>query len=282
MQSRLSLDQKIEIVEFFAQQWSLQPALILALMQKESGIEGFNPDGSLKINFEQNVFNMKAKWHWIFIEKYGKLQKVSNMTGSHPNKNHIEHEYLEKASKIHREHALNATGMGIMQTQGWEAFRLGYSNSEEMYEMYCKSEIEQIKAAFVFLQYSRGGRYPLFGPQIAPMNYIGPNLAAAYESQDTNNMLPIAIKYRGNPELARTRYAPKLAVMYDSWKRKLAGRKAESASYNSQGLVDYPHRRLPDIDWRRSKFMSELVDADTVIERLHKYIQEIKPSFRWP
>ena len=234
---KFTVEERVKFVKCLGVLYQLEPALILAFFDKETGGEPWceENEGRMKLGFEQGPFNREKKWHQIFIKRYGRFPKVQGCEGVfwRCKDQHREYEHLAKASALHKEHAHNATGMGVASTQGWEAFRMGYGDSVTMFERYSASEAEQVLGFLLFLQFSTTG-HPMFGPQKASGSAVGRHLRAARRGQATGDLMEVARLYRGSEEKARY-YGQRLTEFFVKWKKELA----EDFEHGDDGLVGY-------------------------------------------
>lgn len=140
-------------VQTFARQYSVEPAVILAIQQVESGGNGFLPDGRPRILFEGHIF-------WSELQKVG-INPNSHVSGNgdilYPSwtRNHYkggtaEYSRLDRAKRIHEVAALKSASWGEFQVMGFNHSVVGYSDVKSFVEAMHRPGGNQLSAVMEF------------------------------------------------------------------------------------------------------------------------------------
>lgn len=182
-----------------AQQYGVEPAVILAIQQIESGGNGFFADGRPKILFEGHVF-------WKQLEKIGKNPQ-SYVSGNqdilYPSWDSSkyqggvkEYDRLEKAIKIDEIAALKSASWGEFQIMGFNHATVGYGD--------VKSFVEAMKV-------------PNGSSLKALMEFCKNNNLLRHVNGSSKDWAAFARGYNG-PGYAKNQYDKKLAAAYERFK----------------------------------------------------------------
>lgn len=118
-----------------ARGFHVEPKALHAVMLVESSGEGFNADGTIKIQFEPTWFR---KYTGVVVANGVGLQ-------------HEEYEAFQKAFSINSDAALKSTSWGLAQLMGFNFKQAGYSSPEEMVADFKEEEINQVKGMLNFI-----------------------------------------------------------------------------------------------------------------------------------
>lgn len=181
---------------------ALDPYMLQAILQVESNGFPFDDDGRPTIRFEAHIFKKIVDDDVVFDkffkleypEPYRKPQWYKDATGDwapiHTGNQRTEYRALELAKMMWPESAYESIGMGVGQTMGFNAQRLGYPSAQAMWLAY-HDETAQI---------------------IGAINYIlsDGDLVEAVRAKDWRT-----IAYLYNGPGAVDEYAPKLEAAYE-------------------------------------------------------------------
>lgn len=135
---------------------ALDPILVAAIIEVESGGKGFNPDGSLKIRFEAHIFKSELKNDPLFDQHFrlpasdrynaeyfhdGLWKKIHASQGD-------EYRAFVIAQRLNDNATHRSTSFGVGQIMGFNALRVGYSSAKAMAESFWKGEPSQYAALF--------------------------------------------------------------------------------------------------------------------------------------
>jgi hypothetical protein len=149
-EKKLSKEQKDALLTSLASKYGYELAVLKAIIAVEAGGAGFNSDDTLKIRMEPHVFNKRCgctDGTWGSSTRVGRAIGGVSCEGGQVN----EHACLQKAITINENAAYQSISMGLAQTMGFHAERLGYTNAKAMFEDYSRSESIQIEKFIVFL-----------------------------------------------------------------------------------------------------------------------------------
>ncbi|WCL81809.1 N-acetylmuramidase family protein [Saprospira sp. CCB-QB6] len=142
-------------LEAMAKQYSVEPAVIMAIQTVESGGNGFFSDGRPKILFEGHIF-------WNELKKVGKdpnALRSGNENIIYPKWDSSqyaggtkEYDRLAKAEKIHKEAAYKATSWGEFQIMGFNHSTVGYSDVFSFVEAMKVPNGASLKAVMEFVK----------------------------------------------------------------------------------------------------------------------------------
>jgi hypothetical protein len=182
-----------------AQQYGVEPAVILAIQQIESGGNGFYSDGRPKILFEGHVF-------WKQLEKVGKNPQdyvAGNEDILYPKWDSSkyegglkEYDRLEKAKKIDEIAALKSASWGEFQIMGFNHATVGYSDVESFVEAMHVPNGASLKAV---------------------MEFVKNNNLLRHVQGSSKDWAAFARGYNG-PGYAKNQYDKKLAAAYERFK----------------------------------------------------------------
>lgn len=127
----LTLDQKIKL----AQEFGLEPNVLLAVMAVESSGSGFEKD-KIKIQFEP---------YWF--KRYTGLKIPNGVEGQGP-----EWEAFDKAQDINEDAAYMATSWGLGQIMGFNHVSAGYKSAKEMAIDFMVNEYNQLKGMLLHIK----------------------------------------------------------------------------------------------------------------------------------
>jgi len=139
----------------------VDPHVALAIMDVESGIDGFCSNGKLKIRFEAHIFKTELNNDALFIQhfriadsrpweqpQYMYDDYFGVWISIHDGEYEVEHKAFEVAQNLNREAAYRSISMGIAQIMGFNHVRVGYASAEDMYSDFFISLPAQIVAFF--------------------------------------------------------------------------------------------------------------------------------------
>jgi hypothetical protein len=182
-----------------SQQYSVEPAVILAIQQIESGGNGFLPDGRPKILFEGHVF-------WKQLEKIGKNPQdyvagnedilYDGWDSSKYQGGAKEYDRLERAKKIDKIAALKSASWGEFQIMGFNHATVGYGDVESFVEAMHVPNGASLKAV---------------------MEFVKNNNLLRHVQGSSKNWAAFAKGYNG-PGYAKNQYDVKLAAAYERFK----------------------------------------------------------------
>lgn len=115
---------------------SIEPEMLLAFIQVESGGKGFEKDGKLIIQFEPHHFRKRTG---VIIENKVDVQSKEWIA-------------FNKAFAINPTAAMESTSIGLPQIMGFHWKRLGYASVDAMWVDFKESLDNQIKALVKFLE----------------------------------------------------------------------------------------------------------------------------------
>ena len=149
-QKKLSKEEKDALLTSLASKYGYELAVLKAIIAVEAGGAGFNSDDTLKIRMEPHVFNKRCG---CTDGSWGSSTLVSRAVGGVlcEGGQSNEHACLQKAITINEDAAYKSISMGLAQTMGFHAERLGYKSAKEMFDDYSKSESIQIDKFIMFL-----------------------------------------------------------------------------------------------------------------------------------
>lgn len=183
-----------------AKQYGVEPAVILAIQQIESGGNGFLADGRPKILFEGHVF-------WSQLQKAGKNPQTyvkGNEDILYPSWDSTkyqggakEYDRLEKAKKIDEILALKSASWGEFQIMGFNHSTVGYPD--------VVSFVEAMKV-------------PNGASLKALMEFCKNNNLLRHVNSATKDWAAFARGYNG-PGYAKNQYDVKLAAAYERYKK---------------------------------------------------------------
>lgn len=153
-----------ELVMQESSRLGIDPGVAQAVLQVESGGDGFNKDGSLKIRFEPHIFDptnendqrdfadyFQYEPGNYYDQMYRKSKKAPwrRIHGSQKD----EHAAMNWAAELTtRTRALRATSMGSAQIMGFNHRVAGYNSPQEMFDAFQKSGDEQVRGFFRYLE----------------------------------------------------------------------------------------------------------------------------------
>lgn len=225
----LSPTDRRRLVVMLAEENGIEPEAALAFLDIESGGSAFCNDGKLKIRFEPHVFCGSTITGQNYAKKIGfdytkvpwydksgntakaKWKELGYKHGSSCGSQHNEWKALEAAISINELQAYVSTSFGIAQIMGYNYPIYGYANPKEMFEDFAKSEEQQIKAFFVYMQKRSRG--------------------AIIKALKTLDFTEAARLYNGDGEINKTYngkhftkkrfyYGEKLRVLYEKYKKE--------------------------------------------------------------
>lgn len=142
-------------LEAMAKQYSVEPAVIMAIQTVESGGNGFFSDGRPKILFEGHIF-------WKELKKVGKnpnALRSGNENIIYPKWDSSqyaggtkEYDRLARAEKIHKEAAYKATSWGEFQIMGFNHSTVGYGDVFSFVEAMKVPNGASLKAVMEFVK----------------------------------------------------------------------------------------------------------------------------------
>lgn len=142
---------------------AIDPRVLQAILQVESGGKPFGADGGLTIRFEAHIFRDLLANDALFNQHFQvaetkpwAAQQWLRLTGGvlqpiHTGQQATEYQALERARSIDPAAAFNSLSMGIGQVMGFNAARLGYASAQAMFADYAKSEAAQIIGALNYV-----------------------------------------------------------------------------------------------------------------------------------
>jgi hypothetical protein len=165
MKSKLT-DLQINIL---AKEFTLEPAIIKAVMSVESSGGGFNTDDTLKIKFEGHIFYklLPTKNEVSLIPNNANIC-YPKWTEKHTTTQANEYVRLTKAMTINANAALMATSYGLFQIMGFNYKLAGYKSISEMRNAFNQSEQYQLAGFLRFISnrriidHLRNKRFDLF------------------------------------------------------------------------------------------------------------------------
>ena len=181
-----------------AEQIGVEPCAVKAVVDVESGGDGFLPDGRVKILFEGHVF-------WKELQKRGinpELLKMPNIVYPKWDKSQYkggaqEHERLNAAALVNKEAALCSASWGLFQIMGFNHRLCGFSSVQGFVDAQKESEANQLNS---FCQFMKNGGLVLF---LKGLDFAG-----------------FARRYNG-PGYAQNQYDVKLRKAYERCKSTL-------------------------------------------------------------
>ena len=138
-----------------AEQIGVEPCVVKAVVDVESGGEGFLPDGRVKILFEGHVFwkelqkrgidpaPLSAKYPNIVYPKWDK-SKYKGGTA--------EWERLNTAATVNREAALCSASYGLFQIMGFNHKACGFDTVQAFVDAQKESEAKQLETFCAFMR----------------------------------------------------------------------------------------------------------------------------------
>ena len=148
-----------QIISEFANAHGIEPNVLLAVLQIESGGNAFNSFGKPVARFELHVFvnylneSEKAQFNQYF-EENGWQHHLANLGNGleqfHGNQEK-EYKVLELAKSINKEAAYKSASYGMAQLMGFNFKACGFNSAEELFNAFCLSEAEQALAFCRFL-----------------------------------------------------------------------------------------------------------------------------------
>ncbi len=114
----------------------IEPAMLLAFIQVESGSKGFEKNGKLVIQFEPHIFRKKTG---ALIDNKVDVQSKEWIA-------------FNEAFKINPTAAMESTSIGLPQIMGFHWKRLGYESVGAMWDDFKKGEEQQILALIKFIE----------------------------------------------------------------------------------------------------------------------------------
>lgn len=115
---------------------SIEPAMLLAFIQVESGGKGFEKDGKLVIQFEPHHFRRRTG---VIIENKVDVQSKEWIA-------------FNQAFATNPAAAMESTSIGLPQIMGFHWKRLGYSSVGAMWDDFKKGLDQQILALIKFIE----------------------------------------------------------------------------------------------------------------------------------
>ena len=136
-----------------AEQIGVEPCAVKAVVDVESGGDGFLPDGRVKILFEGHVF-------WKELQKRGinpELLKMPNIVYPKWDKSQYkggaqEHERLNAAALVNKEAALCSASWGLFQIMGFNHRFCGFSSVQDFVDAQKESEANQLNSFCQFMK----------------------------------------------------------------------------------------------------------------------------------
>lgn len=132
----LSKDERTATILAAAAEYSIAPAVALAVFAIESSGGGFASDGRMIIRFEPKPFT-KYTGASIEVERGGQGAEWRN---------------FDAAYQIDPDSCMLSISMGIAQIMGFNYKSVGYSTVGDMFAALSGSEVAQIRAFFAFVQ----------------------------------------------------------------------------------------------------------------------------------
>lgn len=165
---------------------------IKAVAMIESGGNGFNPDGSLKILFEGHHFSRYTKG--IYDNQYPNISyKVWDKTKYGNYKK--EHDRLSLAVSLDEENAYKSASFGMFQILGSNHSLCNFDSATDLYYNQCISEVEQLNAFVMFI--------------------LNTNLDNFLKKKDFKSFA----RYYNGPAYAKNQYDIKIKNLYDKLNR---------------------------------------------------------------
>lgn len=136
-----------------AEQIGVEPCAVKAVVDVESGGDGFLPDGRVKILFEGHVF-------WKELQKRGinpELLKMPNIVYPKWDKSQYkggaqEHERLNAAALVNKGAALCSASWGLFQIMGFNHRLCGFSSVQDFVDAQKESEANQLNSFCQFMK----------------------------------------------------------------------------------------------------------------------------------
>lgn len=177
-----------------AEQLNVETAAIHAVVEIETGRihRGFNPSGSIVINYDLPVFRRAAARRGIDLSKYASSPAVNPVNISrYGSQQAAQHARLQAAMAIDSVAAIESTFWGMFQIGGFNWQLCGASSLADFVERMNRSEFDQLQlfANFIrntgLLKHLRNKNWAAFarlynGPQYAERRYHT-RMAAAYK-----------------------------------------------------------------------------------------------------
>lgn len=175
----------------------VDPAIIHAVDEVESGGAGFLPDGKIKILFEGHIFHRYTKGIYSTPENanisYPTWTSQHYCRGSVQERGDGELARLAKAAKLNRVAALMSASYGRFQICGFNHALCGYTDVESFFNDLQDDETKHLEAFVSYIEHA--------------------NLKRALANKDWAGF---AKGYNG-PLYAKNRYDVKLAAAYEKW-----------------------------------------------------------------
>ncbi len=119
----------------------IDPSVLIAFLQVESGGRGFAADGRLMIQFEPHWFRKQAPYAPTGAWSVNKIEKQS-----------AEWIAFNNAATHNLPAAIESTSLGLPQIMGFHWKRLGYDSALHMWSDFSESEDKQIGALIKFIE----------------------------------------------------------------------------------------------------------------------------------
>jgi hypothetical protein len=149
------------LLEKEAERLDIDRAVLDAVLEVETNGKPYGSDGKLLIRFEPHKFNKYSgtelgSWKDKGKPHYNKRKdrRIDNIICEGGQ----DHEYdcLKEAASIDSEAAYKSISMGLAQIMGFHYKKLGYKTAKGMYQAFQKSEVNQVKGFFRFLESEKG------------------------------------------------------------------------------------------------------------------------------
>lgn len=147
-----------DVLNVEAPKLGLDPRLVRAVMQAESGQKPFGPDGRVIIRFEPHVFARLTAEKALGLNRrgtrtearaHGKIVLNPGMTDIYEGRKRkggqaAEWETLGRARAIDNDLAIKSTSFGLGQIMGSNHKAAGYKTAQEMFDAFASSGTEQV------------------------------------------------------------------------------------------------------------------------------------------
>lgn len=124
-------------------------AAVKAVAEVESAGDGMLPDGRPKILFERHVFLRQLKSAGIATD--GLPSDLVNQRAGGYSGGVAEHNRLDRATKIHRDSALQSCSWGAFQLMGYHWQRLGYPRLQDFINAMYRGDAAHLDAFVRFI-----------------------------------------------------------------------------------------------------------------------------------
>lgn len=151
-------------LDVLAKRYGIPVETAQAVLQVESGGQGFSPDGRMVIRFENHVFDIYYADHEQFAAHYrygsppwtGHLWRPGKGVWNpvHTGKQESEWDAFEFACTLQESNAMYSISMGAPQIMGFNHKSCGYTTVQGMYNAFSTSVHSQVEGFFKYLQNS--------------------------------------------------------------------------------------------------------------------------------